>query len=184
MNHDNTIAHALHDIGLSAWFGGTLMGAIGLNAAASTAADKRERLAIANAGWSRWAPVNLAGIGAHLLGGTLLVAGNKGRLATQRGVKSTSAIKLAVTTAALAATGYSRVVGKKLEQHSGQPVDGTTEAAPETLPEVATAQRQEQLLQWVLPALTGVLVILGSRMSEQQRPQQVLTGIVDRLRAS
>jgi len=32
---DNTVARTLHDLGLAAWFGGSLMGAVGLNGAAA-----------------------------------------------------------------------------------------------------------------------------------------------------
>jgi hypothetical protein len=35
MAQDNTLARSLHDVGLAAWFGGSLMGAVGLNGAAS-----------------------------------------------------------------------------------------------------------------------------------------------------
>jgi len=45
-----------------------------------------QRLRVANGGWARWTPVNRAGIAAHVAGGAVLVAGNKGRLATQQGV--------------------------------------------------------------------------------------------------
>jgi hypothetical protein len=34
MAQDNTVARSLHDLGLAAWFGGSLMGAVGLNGAA------------------------------------------------------------------------------------------------------------------------------------------------------
>jgi hypothetical protein len=43
--------------------------------------QRAQRLRVANAGWARWTPVNLAGIAAHVAGGAVLVAGNKGRLA-------------------------------------------------------------------------------------------------------
>ena len=35
MAQDNTLARSLHDLGLAAWFGGSLMGAVGLNGAAA-----------------------------------------------------------------------------------------------------------------------------------------------------
>ncbi len=31
------------------------------------------------------------------------------------------------------------------------------------------AQKQLQMLQWTIPALTGVLVVLGAQQDEQQR---------------
>ena len=41
---DNTIARTLHDLGLASWFGGSLMGASGLNGAASVVEDPSQRL--------------------------------------------------------------------------------------------------------------------------------------------
>src|SRR4029453_2988659 len=66
---DNTVARPLHDLGLAAWFGGSLMGATGVNGAAAVVEDPTQRLRVANSGWARWTPLNLAGIAAHLAGG-------------------------------------------------------------------------------------------------------------------
>ncbi len=66
MAQRNTLAHAMHDIGLAAWFGGSLMGAIGVNGAAADVDDPRQRARVANAGWDRWTPFNAVAIGAHL----------------------------------------------------------------------------------------------------------------------
>lgn len=38
-NSRNTVLRSLHDLGLAAWFGGNLMGAIGVNGAAAKAKD-------------------------------------------------------------------------------------------------------------------------------------------------
>ena len=50
----NTVARTLHDVGLAAWFGGSLMGAAGLNGAAAVVDDPAQRLRVANSGWARW----------------------------------------------------------------------------------------------------------------------------------
>jgi hypothetical protein len=47
---------------------------------------------------------------------------------------------------------------------------------------VAKAQRQLRLLQWVIPALTGAVLVLNARMGEQQRPTQATRGLLGRLR--
>jgi len=107
---DNTLARSLHDLGLATWFGGSLMGVVGLNGAAAVVDQPAQRLRVANDGWARWTPVNLAGIAAHLAGGAVLLTGNKGRLATQRGVASATVAKAVVTGLALAATAYSRAL--------------------------------------------------------------------------
>ncbi len=80
MTNSTTVAHALHDTGLAAWFGGSLMGTVGLNAAASEATDPKERAAIGDAGWARWTPWSLAAIGAHLAGATMLTVANRRRI--------------------------------------------------------------------------------------------------------
>ena len=77
MSERNTVVRSLHDVGLAVWLGGSLMGAVGLNGAAQEASDPAERLRVANTGWARWTPVNLAAIGAHLVGGAGLLYANK-----------------------------------------------------------------------------------------------------------
>lgn len=69
MPERHTLIRSLHDVGLATWFGGSLMGAVGLNGAArgeggTEAATDR----IASAGWAKWTPVNAAAIGVHLFG--------------------------------------------------------------------------------------------------------------------
>jgi hypothetical protein len=179
---DNTVSRSLHDLGLAAWFGGSLMGAVGLNGAAADVEEPKQRLRVANAGWNRWSPVNLAGIAAHLAGGAVLLGANKGRVAGQQGVAQATVIKTALTAAALAATAWSRALGAKLDQAGEVPVEGGTDPTIDTPEDVAKAQRQLKVLQWVIPALTGAVLVLNARMGEQQRPAQVTGGLLGRLR--
>jgi hypothetical protein len=46
---------------------------------------------------------------------------------------------------------------------------------------VAAAQRQLATLQWVVPALTGALVVVSAFAGEQQRATEVHKGIAQRL---
>ena len=181
MTETNTLARSLHDIGLAAWFGGSLMGAIGVNGAAAQVDDPMQRARVANAGWNRWTPVNLAAIGAHVAGAAMLTAANKGRLVAQEGVARTSALKTAATAAALGATAYARVLGRRMKKAGDVPVEGGTSPRPDTPPEVAGSQRQLNALQWAIPALTGTLLALNALMGEQQRPQEVAGGFMRRL---
>jgi hypothetical protein len=171
-----TISRAMHDVGLAAWFGGALNGAIGLNGAASDVDDPRQRARVANAGWARWTPFNAAAIGAHLIGGAQLLKENKGRVATQKGVLANTNVKLVLTAAALGATAYSRVLGKKMQSAGDVPVAGGTDSLSTTPAEVAKAQKQLTALQWAIPALTGGILASSSLHEEQQRPSEVLTG--------
>ena len=178
MAERNTVVRSLHDLGLAAWFGGTLAGAVAVNGAAAVVPDRTQRLHVANAGWARWTPVNLAAIAAHLVGGAGLLYANKGRVAAQSGVGASTVAKTVLTVAALGVTGYSRALGKKLEQAPGTPVEGTTEPAVDTLEEVAKAQQQLKVAQWVIPALTGGIAVLNAVHGEQQRPSQQVPGIL------
>jgi hypothetical protein len=101
---------------------------------------------------------------------------------SQQGVASATVVKTALTGAALAATAWSRALGAKLDQAGEVPVEGGTEAAATTPEDVAKAQRQLRVLQWVIPALTGAVLVLNARMGEQQRPAQVSGGLLGRFR--
>ena len=181
MAQRNTIARSLSEVGLAAWFGGSLMGAIGVNGAAAEVDPPGQRARVANAGGNRWTPVNAAAIGAHLLGSVVLTGGNKGRIAGQKGVATTSIAKTAVTASALAATAYARALGQKVIDAGDVPVEGGTDPSAETPPEVAGAQRKLNALQWAIPALTGTLLVMDALMGEQQRASQVTQGFVQRL---
>ncbi|MFE9201871.1 hypothetical protein [Micromonospora sp. NPDC006431] len=180
MSERHTALRSMHDLGLAAWFGGSLMGALGVNAAAARVDDSTQRLPVASAGWARWTPVNAAAIGAHLAGAVGEMVTESPRMAVQSGVGKISAVKTALTVGALAVTGYSRMLGKKLERAGGPPVEGITEPSYQTPASVASCQRQMKLLQWAVPALTGALVVVTAYMSEQQKPGQVLRGMLGR----
>lgn len=181
MAQRNTLAHAMHDIGLAAWFGGSLMGAIGLNGAAADVDDPRQRARVANAGWSRWTPFNLAAITAHLIGGAQLLKENKGRVAAQKGVLANTNTKLVLTAGALGATAYARSLGQKVMNAGDVPVAGGTEATITTPPEVAKAQKQLKALQWAIPGLTGAMLASSSLHEEQQRTTEALKGTLQAL---
>jgi hypothetical protein len=178
MSERNTVVRSLHDLGLAAWFGGSLAGAVAVNGAAADVPDKTLRLRVANAGWARWTPVNAAAIGAHLLGGAGLLRANRGRVAAQRGVGASTVAKLVLTGAALGVTAYSRALGKKLQHADGVPVAGGTDPAADTPPDLARAQQQLDACQWLIPALTGGISVLSALQGEQQRPAQQLSGIL------
>ena len=181
MGDTNTVARTMHDAGLAAWFGGSLMGAIGVNGAAAEVNDAGQRARVANAGWARWTPVNLGAIAAHLAGGAMLTWTNKGRVASQRGVATTSVLKTALTAGALGATAYSRALGQKVMKAGDVPVEGGTSPGAATPPEVAAAQSKLDALQWVIPALTGALICVTAYMGEQQRPKEVAGGMLERM---
>jgi hypothetical protein len=177
----NTVSRSLHDLGLAAWFGGTLANAVALNPAASAAGDASDTGAVANVGWDRWTPVNAAAIGAHVVGSLGQIKGNAGRIHGQQGVASMALAKTALTAAALGITAYSRVLGRKVSEQTAVPAESGTEPAPSTPPEVAAAQQQLRMLQWAVPAVTGALVVISAFAGEQERASEVHKGFAKRL---
>jgi hypothetical protein len=171
MSSRNTLVRSLHDVGLAAWFGGTLMGAVGLNSAAASVNNPRERLAVSSVGWKHWAPVQWAAMAAHGIGGVGLIVGNTGRLAVQKEGRVNTGVKLALTLVAIGASVYSGVIGAKMGANAGEPVEGTTEPAPATSDDVQAAQQQQRILQWVTPAVTLILIVLAAQQGEQQKPE-------------
>ncbi|MGY1840389.1 MULTISPECIES: hypothetical protein [unclassified Modestobacter] len=173
----NTLSRSLHDVGLAAWFGGTLANAVALNPASGAAGSAKATGAVANEGWNRWTPVNAAAIGAHLIGSVGQLQANKQRVAQQQGAGGMSVAKTALTAAALGVTAYSRALGRIVAAGGATPSRRGTRPAKRARAEVAVAQERLDQLQWVIPALTGALVVVSSYAGEQQRPAEVLRGV-------
>ena len=112
--------------------------------------------------WKRWRPFNAALIGVHLVGATGLLYANKGRLGAQQGVVASSATKAVLTVAALGASAYAGVLGKKISDAGDVAMDDATTATSDTPDEVADALRQQSVLQWVIPALTGAIIVVAA----------------------
>ncbi|MFD6922446.1 hypothetical protein ACFV99_19805 [Streptomyces sp. NPDC059944] len=176
MSERNTFLRSTHDLGLAAWFGGSLMGAVGLNGAAeSEGVTDVGTTRIASAGWAKWAPLGAVAAGANLIGGTGLLAANRKRVVGQRGVAASTVAKTVLTGAALAATAYTRVLGKKVELATSEKEEDQ-ELAGEAPVSYESAQKQLALMQWAIPALTAGLVVLNALHGEQQRPSQQVKG--------
>ena len=169
MAERDTFIRSLHDLGMAAWFGGSLMGAVGVNGAAAAAKDPTERLRLSSIGWARWVPVQVAAVGAHAVGGIGLMLSNRKRLAAQPGAGSSTVVKLVLTGVAAGVTAYSGVLGSKIMKHADEGAAGATEPGPTSSRELASAQKQLKVCQWAIPALTSTLIVLGVVQGEQQR---------------
>jgi hypothetical protein len=174
----NTLIRSLHDLGAAAWFGGNLMGAVGVNGASKDVSNPLERAKVASTGWARWAPFNAVAIGAHLVGGAGLLLAHRDRVRGQSGVGANTVIKTVLTAAALGTTAYSGVLGAKLAKTAGDDTytEGGTTPGDATPDNVAALQQQLKLLQWANPVLTGAIIVLGAQQGEQQRPQERFRG--------
>ena len=173
----NLIARSVHDLTAGAWFGGSLMGAIGLNGAAAQAKDPRERARLSSLGWKKWAPVQAGAFGAHLLSGIPLVLKNADRLGSQHGVVRLSVYKAIVTLTGAGVTAYAGLLGRKVEKLSNEGAAGATEPSPTSSEELAQVQRQLKILQWTIPVFAGWVMVLNAKEGEMQRPQNVALGL-------
>ena len=161
-------ARAFNELSLGAWFGGSLMGAVGLRRAAATATSRH---AAESAGWSAWQPIQTAAIVSQIVSGAAMTWGNKGRIAGQQGVATASLVRTGV----LAASGLATVLAARSGRRAAEAAKSGDTAGAEA------AERRNRALQWVVPSLTGTLLVIDAFMGEQQRANQVTTGMVQRL---
>jgi lysylphosphatidylglycerol synthetase-like protein (DUF2156 family) len=177
---ENLFARSVHDLSAAAWFGGSLMGAVGLNGATAEATDPTERTRLSSLGWKKWAPVQTAAFATHMAAGVFLLAGNKGRYVAQDGVMRWTWIKAGVTVVGALVTLYAGLLGGKVDALSEQGAEGATEPSATASPELAAAQKQLKALQWAIPAFAGSVVAMGALHGEMQRPENVKWGLLKR----
>jgi uncharacterized membrane protein len=184
-------AHLLHDLGLFAWFGGSLMGVVGLHGASTAVADPRDRITVPEAGWRRFQPVQLASILAYWLGAAGLARNDADlRPAFQRGIVANDVARISLAVSATAFTAVNAYLGRQISRtaHAAAdgggtaPVAGATTPAAVTPPEVASAQRRQHVVQWATPAATGAVIVLAAQRNQMERPDGVLRGVLGRAR--
>ncbi len=173
MTRIDDTARTLNTLGLAAWFGGSLMGAVSL---ANVSGD--ESLEFEDAAWRRWSPVQTAAICAHLIGAAKLTTTNKGRLGVQRGVPSVAIFKAVTTAGALGATIYASKLGRAAHREMTEQRDD--DGNPDSSAGSSTVKRL-RVVQMAVPILTGAMLVADARLGEQQRPMQVLKGAAERL---
>ena len=180
----HTAVRLLHDLGAATWFGGSLMGATGLNGAAAQLDDPTQRARASTAGWSRWAPVGAAAIAAHVIGAGGLAVTDSKRVATQQGVGRSTVVKTALTVAGLGVGAWSAALNRQMAAAGDVPVAGATEPSVQTPAATAKVLKQLKLVQWLNPLVAGAVIATGSWQSEQQRATQVVPGVLKRLGTS
>jgi uncharacterized membrane protein len=176
MAERDTLIRSMHDLGAAAWFGGSLMGAVGVNGAADAAKDPTERLRLSSIGWARWTPWQVAAVGVHVIGGIGLLITNRRRSRQQPGATANNVAKVILTAAGAGVTAYSGVLGAKVAQHADEGAAGSVTPGSSSSAELASAQRQLKVCQWLIPALSGSLIVLGAVHGEQQRG---IAGLLD-----
>src|SRR3712207_1130752 len=108
------LAQAVHDLGSALWFGGTVMGVAGVNKSGADLTQGIDRVRVASAAWSRFAPAQWAGIGATLLAGLRLTQVGGRRVALQKGFGTVGAVKAGLAVAGAGATAYAAYTGSRI----------------------------------------------------------------------
>jgi hypothetical protein len=160
MRDKDNILRAVRNLGLAAWFGGSLMGARGVNGAARAAGQTDRSVDFANEAWRRWSPLNLVAVGACVIGETGLAV-SRIRAGRRRDLPiKAAATEAALTAAALTASGYARRLGSEMQHH--------TNGAP-TEHERSTRVRLSKV-EWAVPVLTGLALVIASRQPSRPDP--------------
>ena len=66
-------------------------------------------------------------------------------------------------------------------EHTAFPAESGAHPSTGTPKDVADAQRQLRLLQWAVPALTGAIILVSAQAGEEQRPGNLFRGLAARL---
>lgn len=184
-SHDSprsTLARAGRNLGLGAWFGGSLMGVLAVNrslrptvqgrAEGDALNDPLTRARILAEVWRRWTVPALVGIGAHLAGSLRLTWTGKGHGFAQPGVARTMAVDTALNTAAVGAA----LVALRRRR-------GLAAAADEGADPAELEERWRRLARvgWMVPAFTGGALVAQARLAEGLRPAATAQGLWARL---
>jgi hypothetical protein len=168
-----------HNLGLSAWFGGTLFGQVSLNPTVSSISDRSERGRVLNESWSRFQAVNLPAVLSTLLGWRL---GGVRADADLRAPGLTRTKDLLLGGAAFN-TLVSAALGATVARRSSKgftPVRSGTRPAPETPPGAASALR---LLRFFgngsLALLAATVVVSGLIEAAEPKPRGLLSRLLD-----
>jgi hypothetical protein len=186
---NHALAQAVHDLGSALWFGGAVMGMAGVNKAGRDLPQGIDRIRVANSAWSRFGPVEWAGVASTLLAGSRLTQSSSQRLAAQQGFARTGAAKAVVAALGAAATAYATYSGSRIgklaeeAEARGEKIDVKDAATPSDLtpPDIAAWQRRQRIAQVAVPVLTGANIVLGSYLVQSYRTAATVKGIKNRL---
>ena len=171
-------AKIAHNLGLAAWFGGSLFGQIALNPTVSSISDKSERGRVLNESWGRFNAVNSLALASAVISWR---AGDLMDDAELRAPALARAKNLLLGGAAVNAV-ISGIMGARIaKQASGgaTPVESGTEPAPETPQEAASAQRAISFFGYGSLVLVAVVIALSAVIeTEPIKPRGVLSRLL------
>jgi hypothetical protein len=136
-------AHAIHNLGLAAGFGGALFGKLALNPAVRTVRDTSERGEVVNAAWSGFNAVNAWALGSAALtwvAGRMMLSGREvGEGA--RGLVVAKDLCMATTLGTGLASIACNVYLLRQQQEGGLPIESGGEPSTQTPSRAAKVQK-------------------------------------------
>ncbi len=188
-NDNHVVMQAAHDLGSALWFGGAVMGVAGVNKSGADLTQGIDRIRVASSAWSRFAPVEWAGIAATLVAGAQLTAVSSNRVALQEGYGTVGSLKAAIAVAGAVATAFAAFsggrIGKLAEQahERGEVIEvkDATLPTPSTPKRIAKWQRRQRVSQYAVPLLAGANIVCGSYLVQSYRLGATTKGVLHRL---
>ena len=182
------VAQAVHDLGSALWLGGTVMGIAGVNKSGSELTQGIDRVRVASSAWSRFQPVQFAGIAATLVAGLRLTQVSGQRVALQEGYGTVGGLKAGIAVAGAAATAYAAYSGARIGKLAEEVERSATplEVKDATLPtentpaEIRKWQARQRLTQFAVPALAGANVVCNAWLVQSYRAGSTAKGVLRR----
>ena len=115
---------------------------------------------------------------AHVVGSAGLARVDVPRIGAQQGVGRSTTVRSVLTGAGLGLSAWSLALNRKVAATGPVPVHGATEPSIATPPDVAAAQRQLKVVQWLHPLVAGGIIAVGSWQDEQKRATQTVPGLL------
>ena len=172
------LGRVAHNLGISAWFGGTLFGQVALNPTVSSIANRGERGRVLNEAWARFNAANLPAMLSTLVGWRL---GGVREDSELRAPGLTRAKDLLLGGAAFN-TLASAVLGATVASQSPRgfvPVRSGTKPAPDTPPRAALAQRLLLISgNGSLTLLAAAVVVSGLIEAAPPKPRGLLSRLL------
>ena len=183
------LVQAVHDLGSALWFGGAVMGIAGVNKSGSDLSQGIDRIRVASSAWSRFGPVEWAGIAATFVAGAKLTKSSAGRWVAQENYPTLGTAKVAVCVLGTAATAFAAYSGMQVgrvaeELHArGESIDvkDASISTAGTPAELAAWQRRQRVSAYLVPVSAGAHIALNSTLVQSYRAGTTLRGIVGRI---
>jgi hypothetical protein len=140
MKKTSRTGRVAHDLGLSAWFGGTLFGQASLNPSVSAISDEEERGRVLNEAWGRFQASNLPAMLSTLLGWRLGGVRDDSELRAP-GLTCAKDVLLGGATFNTLASAVLGASTAAVSKGGATPVRSGTEPSPRTPPGAALAVR-------------------------------------------